>query len=97
MIPDRSLAVPHGHVVKTAWVDVWQCKLACRDRMAVGDIKEAHSRLLQQSGYAIWPLPNGRWDGERFVIHDGRHEYLASVMLGYTHILVAWIEKNEKD
>lgn len=91
---DRSLVVPNGRLVLTRWVSVWRCELACRDRMAVGDVQIAYNRLIQQDGHALWPLPTGRWndDGSKFIIHDGRHEYIAALMLGHTHILVAWVE-----
>lgn len=93
---DRSILVPQGKVVKTEWISIWDCKLACRDRMAVGDVGVAYQRLLQQDGNAAWPLPVGYWDGEtrgeRFVICDGRHEYIAALMLGHSEILVAWVD-----
>lgn len=89
---DRSLAVPPGHVVRTGYVAVESVTLACRERMAPGDVKAAYERLLQLGGHQPWPSPRGHWEGERFVIVDGRHQYVASLMLGLTHVLVAWIE-----
>lgn len=90
--PDRSLAVPPGHIVVTGYVDVFRVRLACRERMAVGDVDRAYQRRLQMGDRQEWPCPNGRWDGETFTILDGRHEWLSAVMLGQTHILVAWVE-----
>jgi hypothetical protein len=92
MQPDRSLRVPPGHIVRTGYVEVFRCRLANRERMAVGDVDRAFQRLLLGAD-CQWPCPNGHWDGETFTILDGRHEYVASVMLGKTHILVAWIER----
>lgn len=93
--PDRHLVVAAGKVIRTGYVDVFRCRLACRERMAVGDVDRAFQRLLQLGEQSAWPCPNGHWDGETFVIADGRHEYIASVMLGKTHILVAWIEAGD--
>lgn len=90
--PDRSLLVGPGQVVKTGYVDVWQCRLACRAPMAAGDVADAYRKALQFGDRSEWPCPNGRWEGEVFWIHDGRHSWIASVMLGKTHILVAWVE-----
>jgi hypothetical protein len=63
--------------------------------MSIGDVKVAYERLLQLGDSAAWPPPNGEWEGEegnsRFVIFDGRHEYIASQMLGRELILVAWL------
>jgi hypothetical protein len=89
---DRSLLVQAGQVVKTAYVDIWKVRLACRDRMAVGDVGNAYQKLLQLGDGSMWPCPNGEWAGDVFVLADGRHEYIAALMLGRTHILVAWLE-----
>lgn len=58
--------------------------------MAVGDIETAYRRQLAIGDHQAWPCPNGEWDGETFVIHDGRHAYIAALMLGFSHLLVAW-------
>jgi hypothetical protein len=91
---DRSLAVPPGALVRTGYVSVWDVKLGCRERMAVGDVKGSYERRLQLGDHQPWPCPRGVWEGEegksQFVIHDGRHEYVAALMLGQDFILVAW-------
>lgn len=93
---DRSLLVQPAEAIRTAWIDIWRVQLACRDRMAVGDVAAAFQRLLQIGAAAAWPPPNGHWDGDertgRFVIEDGRHEFVASLMLGRERIFVAWID-----
>lgn len=96
---DRMLRVPAGHVVRTAYVPAHRIRLASDARMAVGDVEAAYRRRLQLGGDQPWPPPVGAWeadpdDGARqFVIHDGRHEYVAAVMLGYRTIFVAWVEE----
>lgn len=90
---DRTLSVPPGAVVKTAYVDIWRVRLACRERMAVGDVGESYQKILQLGDRSRFPCPNGHWEGDEFVIHDGRHEFVASLMLGKTHILVAWVDE----
>ncbi|MFC6490712.1 hypothetical protein [Nitratireductor sp. GCM10026969] len=89
---DRALSIPAGSIVKTAYIPVESIKLACRDRMAVGDVEAAYRKRLQIGDSQPWPCPNGHWEGERFVIHDGRHEFVATLMLGHSHLLVAWVE-----
>jgi hypothetical protein len=89
---DRTLRVPRGKRILTGYVNVWKCRLANRERMAVGDVGSAVQKLLQLGEDSLHPAPNGKWEGDEFVIHDGRHEYLAAVMLGRTDILVAWVE-----
>lgn len=91
-IVDRSLSVPPGKIIKTQYVSVWDCKMACRERMAVGDINGAYQKLLQLGDHSSWPCINGFWDDEGFTIMDGRHEYIASLMLGREFILVAWTD-----
>lgn len=44
---DRAIAVPAGRVVRSGYVDVFRVRLACRERMAVGDISAAYQKRLQ--------------------------------------------------
>jgi hypothetical protein len=87
---DRSLLVPPGHHVNTGYAHINDVQLACRDRMAVGDVDTAYRRLLNTLPAQPWPPPVGRWDGPRFTLYDGRHTYLAALMLGVERLLVAW-------
>ena len=89
---DRSIAVPPGRIVRTGYVPTFAVTLANRSRMAVGDIDAAYRRQLCLGDSQRWPCPLGTWDGQRFTIHDGRHAYTAALMLGFEHILVAWLE-----
>ena len=93
---DRQLVVPPGQRVATGYVPVDQVRLACHDRMAVGDVERPYQRRIQLAPAQPWPPPVGAWKGEgeqlRFVIEDGRHDYVAALMLGYEWILVAWLE-----
>lgn len=66
--------------------------MANRTRMSVGDIDIAYRKQLALGDHQAFPCPNGRWDGERFIIHDGRHAFVAALMIGLTHLLVAWTE-----
>lgn len=91
---DRSFVVPAGHVVRTGYVPCGRVDLACRDRMAIGDVDIAYRRRLQLGDAQPWPPPVGEWsDDHRFCLTDGRHEYIAAIMLGFREILVAWIEE----
>lgn len=94
---DRSLRVPETHVVRTAYVDVFCIRLECRDRMAVGDVGVAYQKLLQLGNDEQWPCPTGRWseDGKTFLLADGRHQWVASVMLGREKMLVCWLEATQ--
>lgn len=92
---DRSLAVPPGRLIRTGYVSVWACRFACRERMAIGDMKTAFERRLQLGDHQRWPCPRGEWDGDEFVIIDGRHELLSAIMVGQEHILVAWPEPTD--
>lgn len=92
---DRSLAVPPGATVRTGYVAIDAVKLACRDRMAVGDVDRAYQRRLQLGDHQPWPCPRGHWEGDRFVVVDGRHDVIAATMLGLDHVLVAWPEGPE--
>lgn len=91
---DRTMAVPPGKIVRTGYVAVGMVDLSCRERMTPGDVKAAYERLLQLGDRQPWPSPCGTWNGNRFIIEDGRHQFIASLMLGKTHIFVAWLDDN---
>jgi hypothetical protein len=96
VVRDRGFDVPPGKVPVSGYVEVFRVRLACRDRMAVGDVAEAYNRLLQKLPNQEHPAPFGYWqDDGTFVVVDGRHAYIASVMLGLTHLLVTWLEEEK--
>lgn len=92
MVDDRSKVVPPGHVIKSGYVNVFKVRLACRERMAVGDVDKAFQKLLQSQPNQPHPAPLGYWDNDVFVIEDGRHQYVAALMLGYEFLFVEWLE-----
>lgn len=89
------MVIHPGMVVRTGYVDVFRVRLACRERMAVGDIDRAYQRQLQLGSTQAWPPPHGFWAGETFVIEDGRHAWVSAIMLGMSHLFVAWMEEGE--
>ena len=92
---DRGFAVPPGETVASGYVAVHMVTLACRERMAVGDVDRAYQRRLQAAPAQPWPPPTGRWEGERFILEDGRHDFVAALMIGVEFILVAWVAPRE--
>ena len=97
MYLDRSIDVPSGQVIKTDYVEIHRIKTACKERMSIGDVKVAFEKRLQMGGRQPWPCPWGYWEGDWFVIVDGRHEFVASIMLGLSHILVAWLAERKDE
>ena len=89
---DRALAIPAGKIVRTAYAPIDSIRLACRDRMDIGAVEKAMQRRLGIQPAQPWPCPNGRWESGAFILADGRHDYVAALLLGIEHILVAWVE-----
>ena len=83
--------MPAGALVKTAYVPL-PVAFACHDRMSVGDVEAVYRRRLQLGSAQPWPPPVGAWRGDVFHVYDGRHEAIAAQMLGFQHLLVAWME-----
>lgn len=77
--------------VQSGYVPAHKVRLACRERMAVGDVAAAYQRALQLGPDQAWPPPVGKWEGDTFAIYDGRHSYVAMLMLGFERIFVAWV------
>lgn len=88
------MVVPAGAKVITGYVAIEDVVLACRDRMDVAAVGKAMQRRMAIAPAQPWPCPVGsmRSDG-RYVLHDGRHDYVAALCLGCSHILVAWADE----
>ncbi len=89
---DRSMIVPAGKKVVTGYVSIDLLALENKSRMAIGDVERAMQRRMSCAPNQPWPCPVGEWRGDTFWIFDGRHECVAAIMLGCSHILVAWLE-----
>ena len=89
---DRTLIVPPGQTVMTAWIDIDVCVLGCRVLMAPEAVEKRFRVLLNLGECAEWPPIVGHWrcDG-RFAVDDGRHTYLASLMIGRRDLFVCWL------
>jgi hypothetical protein len=48
--------------------------------------------LLNLGKCAPWPPVIGHWEGGRFLVDDGRHDYLAALMIGRDKLFVCWLE-----
>lgn len=48
-------------------------------------------RFLNLGDNSAWPPVVGHWSEDRFIVMDGRHEYLAALMIGRTRIFVCWL------
>lgn len=95
---DRALRVRSTEKVCTAWVSVDGIRMANRTRMSPEAVEKKYRELLQLGFDQSFPPPNGYWDpvDGAFVILDGRHEYLAALMLGRDKLFVAWVEEEEE-
>lgn len=89
---DRSMCVPPNQVVRTAWVDIDLCRLSFRLPMSPEAVEKKYRRLFNLGECAPWPPIVGHWEDGRFVVCDGRHDYLAALMIGRDKLFVCWLE-----
>ena len=87
---DRSMCVQPSQVVQTAGADIDLCKLGYRVPMSSEAVEKKFRRLLNLK-CAPWPPIVGHWEGGRFLVDDGRHDYLAALMLGRDKVFVCWL------
>ena len=90
---DRSLAVRPGQLVRTAWINIDEARLGCRVTMSPEAVEKKFRRLLCLGDCAPWPPIVGHWEAGRFVVCDGRHDYLAALMIGRARLFVCWLEE----
>lgn len=93
IMEDREMLVAPGQVVRTAWLPIEQCMRGSTHPLAVGDVAEKRHRLLQMGEQQPWPPVVGHWQGDRFVIMDGNHTFVALQMLGRREVFVCWVEE----
>jgi hypothetical protein len=91
---ERSLSVRPDQIVKTEWIDINSCILGCRIMMSPEAVIEKFRRFLNVGDNSPWPPVVGHWQGARFVVMDGRHEYLAALMIGREKLFVCWLEES---
>jgi hypothetical protein len=89
---DCSMCVQPNQVVRTAWVDIDLCRLSFRLPMSPEAVEKKYRRLLNLGERAPWPPIVGHWEDGRFVGCDGRHDYLASLMIGHDKLFVCWLD-----
>jgi hypothetical protein len=86
--------VAAGHVVQTGYVDVHDVVVYARGghHLSPAAVERAYCRQLELGDDQAWPPLTGYWrDDGRFVLTDGRHRFIAAVMLGVEYVLVAWL------
>jgi hypothetical protein len=89
---DHSMCVQPHQVVRTAWVDTDLCKLGFRLPMSPEAVEKKFRKLLNIGDCSPWPPIVGHWEGERFIVDDGRHDYLAALMMGRDKLFVCWLD-----
>jgi hypothetical protein len=89
---DRSMCVRPNQGVRTGWVDIDLCRLSFRAPMSPEAVEKKYRRLLNLGECAPWPPIVGHWEEGRFVVCDGRHDYLAALMIGRDKLFVCWLE-----
>jgi hypothetical protein len=91
-------SVPSGHVVRTGYVPIHDvvCHAAVGHQLLPAEVERAYRRQLELGPEQAWPCPTGYWRPDRrFVLTDGRNRFVAALMLGVEHLLVAWLVRLE--
>ena len=86
--------VAKGHIVGTGYVSVQDVVIHAPHgrHLHPAEVERAYRRQLELEGGQSWPPPTGYWrDDGRFVLTDGRNRYVASLMLGFDYLFVAWL------
>lgn len=90
----QAVIVPAGHIVVSGHVRTKEIVFPdhCAP-MAIASVKEKIDQFTHIKTGEAYPLPLGAWQDGRFHLWDGRHRYIAALMLARETMLVAWIEK----
>ena len=85
--------VATGHTIETGYVPIHDVVIHAPrgHHLYPAEVERAYRRQLELGDDQGWPPPTGYWRDGRFVLTDGRNRYVAALMLGVEHILVAWL------
>lgn len=88
------MIVPAGHILKSAYVRTADIvfPLDPIKPMAVASVEAKIKGYTGHPDVEFYPLPVVRWVEDRPHLWDGRHRYIASLMLGRETMLVCWTE-----
>lgn len=86
--------VPPGHIIRYGYVRFRDVDLQDFGGMYPEALLRwlARYRDIGDSRHQFVDCPFGRWDGDRFVIENGRHRFFAAIFQGYESVLVRWLE-----
>jgi hypothetical protein len=88
-----GVRVAAGHVVETRYVPVEDVVIHAQQHpLSPPAVERAYCRQLELGDGQAWPPLTGYWrDDGKFVLTDGRHRFVAALMLGMEYVLVAWL------
>ena len=89
-----GLVVPAGHTVRTGYVPIHEVVVftSFGHQLLPAEVERTYRRQLELGDQQAWPPPTGYWrEDRRFVLTDGRNRFVAALMLGIEHLLVAWL------
>lgn len=87
------MIIPAGHVLKSAYLPLLEIVFPLNGApMAIASVKEKIDHYSSIGPGQTYPLPIGKWVDGRFHLWDGRHRYIASLMMGRSTMLVGWVE-----
>lgn len=87
------MIIKSGQILKSGYVPTNEIVFQNDVPMAVASVKEKIDQFTSIGDNQAYPLPLGKWIDDKFHLWDGRHRYIASLMLGRKTMLVAWVEE----
>jgi hypothetical protein len=89
---DRAFPPATSSAPATFPSTTWSATRAPATQLLPAEVERAYRRQLELGDGQPWPPPTGYWRADRrFVLTDGRNRYVACLMLGVEHVLVAWL------
>jgi hypothetical protein len=89
--------IPKGHILKSAYIPIEDIVFTCDVPMGVEGVRDKINQWLSHKEGQSYPLPVGEWKDGKLHLWDGRHRYIAALMLARKSMLIAWVEKGEEN
>lgn len=89
--------VPGNSILKYGYAKHGKIRFSHYGGVYLPAIQDYITKFRDWAGDQPMECSSGYWDGDTFVIENGRHRYIALLILGHQEFLVRWYEqRNDK-
>lgn len=82
--------IPAGYLPVYEYVPLDRIRVASPGQLHLPTIEEKHKAVVNSGGAQLHVAPFGDWEGDTFVVRDGRHALEALRIAGFSQHILVW-------